>query len=236
MKRLLALALLSASAALASPAAAQDDVLAACDTTRNQSPVNIAGAVAAPLPPLSVRYRPVPGRLFNNGGHSLQVELEGDNRLSVGGVPYRLVQFHTHWPSEHHLQADSFAAEVHYVHVDSVGNPAAVLGTFVRVGAHNPAWDRFLRLLPSGNTPGLVPFRAVNVRALVGLDSLGTEVVYRYPGSLTTRPSCAGIAWMVRARPIEMSAAQIRILREKTSRYARPVQPLGDRVIRYRRP
>jgi carbonic anhydrase len=236
MKRTLAALLLAASAALAAPAAAQDETLSVCDTTRDQSPINITGAVAAALPPLSAQYRPSPGRLFNNAGHSLQVELEGDNRLLVGGTSYALVQFHTHWPSEHHLEADSFAAEVHYVHVNAEGEPAAVLGTFVRRGAHNAAWERILRLLPGPGVPGLVPLRRVDARALGAIESLDAETIYRYPGSLTTHPSCAGIAWMVRARPIEMSDAQIRLLREKTSRYARPVQPLGDREIRYRRP
>lgn len=234
MRHTLALVLLS-SAALAAPAAAQD-LVSVCDTTRNQSPIDIVHPVRSALPGLDARYLPVPGRLFNNGGHSLQVELEGNDSLMVGTAGYRLVQLHTHWPSEHRLRGEQFAAEVHYVHVDATGQPALVLGTLVREGARNPAWDQLLALLPDGGVPGLVPIARVDVRALIGLGSLDAEMVFRYPGSLTSHPSCAGISWLVRARHTEMSRDQLNLLRKKTRTYSRPPQPLDGRVVRYRRP
>ena len=227
---------LAAAAALAGPAAAQDGLV--CDTTLNQSPIAIVNPQAdAALGAVTTRYVTGPGRLLNDGGHSLKVELDGPpSVLTVGGEAYTLVQFHTHWPSEHHLAADSFAAEVHYVHVNAAGNPAAVLGTFVRVGAYNAEWDELLRRLPAPGVPGEVPVSRVDVRSLVGVTDLDRERIFRYPGSLTTTPTCPGIAWMVRERSIELSAAQLDLLRSKTSHYARPVQPLRDRVIRFRPP
>src|SRR3712207_8023958 len=44
------------------------------------------------------------------------------------------------------------------------------------------------RLLPGPGVPGLVPLPRVDVRALGSIESLNGEVVYRYPGSLTTHP------------------------------------------------
>jgi carbonic anhydrase len=229
----LPLAMALAAAALAGPAAAQDGLV--CDTTLNQSPIDIVNPRAdAAMGAITTRYVTGPGRLLNDAGHSLKVEVDGPpSVLTVGTTAYTLEQFHTHWPSEHHVAADSFAAEVHYVHVDAAGNPAAVLGTFIRQGAHNPAWDELLRLLPRPGVPGEVPLRRVDVRALVDVRELDRERIFRYAGSLTTNPTCPGIAWMVRERPIELSAAQLDTLRSKTSHYARPVQPLRDRVIRY---
>jgi carbonic anhydrase len=162
--------------------------------------------------------------------------VDGENSLAVGAEVYRMVQLHTHWPSEHHVRGDSFEAEVHYVHVNAAGQPALVLGTIIREGGHNRAWDRLLALLPDGRRSGLVPLASVDVSALVSLGPLDQEVVYRYPGSLTTHPTCAGISWLVRLRQIELSRAQLELLRRKTERYARDPQPLGDRVIRYDRP
>ncbi|HSA79101.1 MAG TPA: carbonic anhydrase family protein, partial [Nitrospirota bacterium] len=45
---------------------------AVCKTGKNQSPIDIIGAVKADLPPIQFAYKAAPLRIINNG-HSIQV-------------------------------------------------------------------------------------------------------------------------------------------------------------------
>jgi carbonic anhydrase len=197
-----------------------------------QSPIAIAGAVPDPaLPAVTVDYPRGPGRLFDTG-HTLQVALPPGRTLEVGGRRYEAQQFHLHWPAEHHLGADTFPAEIHLVHASPVhGN--AVLGVWVRMGAHNPAWDSFFARLPVGRDT--VTLADVDLRALLGLSAaVDVPRLFRYCGSLTTPPYMEGIQWLVRGAPIEMDEAQLRRLREAMEHNSREVQPVNGRRIEYR--
>jgi carbonic anhydrase len=224
--------------AAASAAGSEPDVAAAgmCSnlTIVAQSPIDIAAPVAdASLPRVQLAYVPSPGKLFNTGS-SVQVNLSRRDTLRISGVGYAAEEFHFHWPGEHELDTDSFPAEIHIVHKRPGG--AVALGTFVQEGAHNAAWDEIWRQLPR---PGAdtVSLAAVGLHRLFGLTpSLDGEMVYRYCGSLTTPPYDEGINWLVRAEPIEMSAAQLDSLRLVMGEYSRDLQDLNGRVVRYRQP
>ena len=53
---------------------------------------------------------------------------------------------------------------------------------------------------------------------------------WRYQGSLTTPPCTEGVAWVVLAEPLTLSAAQIDAFGAIYPNNRRPVQPLGERV------
>jgi carbonic anhydrase len=211
----------------AAPAAAQ----AVCPTGARgqQSPVDIRHATATTLDRLVTRYPTVTGRLFNDG-HRVQVDVHSGS-VTVDSVEFALEEFHFHWPAEHELIGNRPAAEIHMVH--KAGGRIAVVGTWIRVGAHNHAWDEIWAHLPAaGDAPVNVN---VSIERLFGFRDLNAERVYRYCGSLTTPDYAGGVTWLMRRTAITLSPDQLRKLRRVMGRYSRDVQPLNG-VIRYRRP
>lgn len=220
----------------ASSAGAQRSVCATpARPGREQSPVNIRIAMAATLHPLATSYPASVGRLFNTGSN-IQVNTAAGGSVTVDSTRFALQEFHFHWPAEHELDGGRPAAEIHMVHATPDGR-LAVVGTWVRVGAHNRAWDEIWAHLPApgGDTTDV----AVRIDSLFGFTDLNAERVYRYCGSLTTgssEPYAEGVTWLMRRTAITLSVDQLRKLREVMRRYSRDVQPLHGREIRYRRP
>jgi carbonic anhydrase len=216
----------------AAPAAAQGTVCTTPPTPgRQQSPVDIRHATAARLQRLATHEPVETGRAFNTG-HTVRVDVAPGDGITVDGVPFALVQFHFHWPAEHELAGVRYPVEIHMVH-ESADGTLAVLGTWVRAGAQNHAWDELWAHLPTGSDT--VPVR-VDVRRMFSLENVNAERVYRYCGSLTTEPYSEGVTWLMRRTTITLSPAQIERLHQVMHRYSRDVQPLNGRTIRYRPP
>ena len=66
---------------------------------------------------------------------------------TVGGIPYKILQFHFHTPAEHPLQGREFPAELHFVHRGPAGQ-LTVVGVLVEVGRENPILDNIWDELP----------------------------------------------------------------------------------------
>lgn len=57
------------------------------------------------------------------------------------------------------------------------------------------------------------------------------RTTWRYRGSLTTPPCTEGVAWVIMAEPLTLSAAQLYTFAAIHPNNYRPVQPLGERVL-----
>jgi carbonic anhydrase len=219
----------------AAPAAAQTVCATPGTPGREQSPVNIRSAVLSPEQRLESAYPPLDGEAVHTG-HTLQVNVPAGDSLIIDGKVFKLVQYHFHHPGEHRRGAEHYPAELHMVHQAADGS-LAVLGTWIRTGEQNHAWDAFFANLPTPRRH--VPAR-VHIDSLFGTGpDLNREVIYRYCGSLTSgtrEPYQEGVTWLMRAQSISMSAGQLAALRHAMHRYSRNVQPLNERVIVYRRP
>jgi len=197
-----------------------------------QSPVNIVGAVAARMDSVSIHYPRVGAAIVNTGSYiRVNVDAAPSNQLRIDGVTLRLEEFHFHWPGEHKVDGDSFPVEIHMVHKSAVGGYAVALGTWVRIGAYNPAWATLLNNLPHRGAPAYRT--SVDIPHLFALTSVSKEQVYRYCGSLTTGQHEEGITWLMRNHPIEMSQAQVDQLKRVMGPWSRATQPLNGRPIRY---
>ena len=81
---------------------------AACGEGRSQSPIDIASTVAG-TEALELKTNLIPGALRIahqehvadgiNNGHTVQVNFEGGDTLTIGNDSYELVQYHFHSPS-----------------------------------------------------------------------------------------------------------------------------------------
>lgn len=123
-----------------------DDDFSMCGLGRNQSPVDIDGAIDAELPPLQLEYATTGTRVFNNG-HTVQVASPEGNTLTLDGDLFTLQQMHFHAPSEHTVDGRRFPLEAHLVHSDKDGNLAVVTVLFEE-GEENAALRSLADSLP----------------------------------------------------------------------------------------
>lgn len=199
-----------------------------CGNGKVQSPVHIqpGDAVAADLEPISFEYGPLVGRIQHNG-HTVQVDVQGNNMLVVRGKVYRLAQFHFHHPAEEMINYRGFPMVMHLVHKDSEGR-LAVVALLMEVGAENPvlaqAWARMP--LKAGEQ------YALDVSRISVADALPKDRgYYTFQGSLTTPPCSEGVTWMVLKQPVQISMAQLDTFRRLFPLNARPVQAVNGRLI-----
>ena len=219
-----------------------DEAFELCLTGTSQSPVDIADAVPADLPPLEFDYAATP-LVVENTGHVIEVPMPEDSvqTLTIGDEDYRLVQYHFHAPSEHTVDGASHDLEAHLVHQNAEGQ-LAVVGVFLDEG------DASVELLDSviGNAPETAGEEveleeAWSPLALLPVEGSSVEIVRysTYPGSLTTPGCTEGVRWIVLDDTVGVSSAATDRLHELIAAFPgydgddnnRPTQPLNDREI-----
>ena len=197
----------------------------ACKLGTMQSPIDIRGAKKAALPPLDLHYKKSAATIVDNG-HTIQVDLADGGFMTVGGVPYKLVQFHFHTPSEEKVEGKGYPMVAHLVHKSDDGK-LAVVAVLLKEGKADAALAPVFAAMPHEHgKPKTLP-AAFDVASLLP----AVKAYYKYTGSLTTPPCSEGVAWHVLKQPVEVSKAQIESFRKHYKMNARPVQPLNDRTI-----
>ena len=202
---------------------------AICEAGNSQSPVDIATQSQREENSTSIEfnYQAMPLAVTNNG-HTIQVNYPQGSSINIAGKEYKLLQFHFHTPSEHTLDENAYAMELHLVHQNSEGN-LAVVGVFMKQGQENtalkPIWDN----LPSEK--GVKEVSTVTINASSFLPE--NREYYSYSGSLTTPPCSQEVSWNVLKMPIEVSAEQLEQFMDIYQMNARPVQALNQRKIQF---
>uniref|UniRef100_A0A8C5XXT1 Carbonic anhydrase 14 n=1 Tax=Microcebus murinus TaxID=30608 RepID=A0A8C5XXT1_MICMU len=171
---------------------------------------------------------------LHNNGHTVQLSLPPT--LYLGGLPQKYVaaQLHLHWGekgspggSEHQINSEATAAELHIVHYDSDSYDS------LSEAAQRPQGLAVLGILIEKTS--VPPF---NVREL-----LPTELgqFFRYNGSLTTPPCYQSVLWTVFSQRAQISMGQLEKLQETlfsteepskllVQNYRAP-QPLNQRTV-----
>jgi carbonic anhydrase len=209
---------------------------AACRAGRRQSPIDVPATIRGGLTPaLRLQFPPATLRIAHhehvadgiNNGHTVQINYDDGDTLTLGDAAYELVQYHFHDPSEHTLAGRRFPMEMHLVHRARSGE-LAVVGVLIEEGRHNRAFDPIWANLP---TEKGVEKHYEHVK--VDVDALlpSVHASYRYNGSLTTPPCTEGVKWVVLTTPIALDAAQIQAFTRLMLGNSRPVQPLNGRTI-----
>jgi carbonic anhydrase len=199
-----------------------------CLDGKNQSPINIESNIHADLPELVFEYYGQP-ILETNNGHTIQLDVESGSflRIPSRNDDYELKQFHFHSPSEHNIQGQSFAMEMHFVHSNEAGR-LAVVGVLFVEGQENPELGKLWGFMPEhAGESNAVPVKIEETKLLPP-----TREYFYYSGSLTTPPCSEGVVWIVLKTPIEASAAQIALFKTRMGPATnRPVQPHNARII-----
>ncbi|XP_004685078.1 PREDICTED: carbonic anhydrase 4 [Condylura cristata] len=231
-----------------------------------QSPINIVTAKAQVDPSLGrfslSGYDQKQKWNVTNNGHTVKVLLSSNIIISGGGLDaqYQATQLHLHWSkkldwgSEHSLDGEHFAMEMHIVHekvketsknkkeAQDSKDDIAVLAFMVKAGSQNDGFQPLVDALPQISQPEMY---TVMKEGISLFDLLPEEeklkLYYRYLGSLTT-PGCEEkVIWTVFEEPIQLQEKQILAFSEKLyydkqkkvsmTDNVRPLQRLGQRSV-----
>ena len=200
-----------------------------CASGKRQSPIHIeeSATLRGPAEPLQISYLPSKGSVVNNG-HTIQVDLEGENTLTVRGSTYKLVQFHFHHPAEEKLNYKGFAMVAHLVHRNAEGQ-LAVLAVLFDPGEASPLIQKVWTHMPLdvGDRVRL-PDDLIDLNETLPQD----RRYYQFIGSLTTPPCTEGVLWLVLKQPVTLSREQLALFSQLFPNNARPTQATFGRVVR----
>lgn len=202
-----------------------DPAFKICGLGDQQSPVNLHDGIKAKLPPLHVNWKAEAFKAWNNQ-HTIQLNAHSDSCAVIGTTTFNLVQFHFHTPSEHAIQGQRAAMEVHFVHKHEDGR-LLVLGALITPGEANDAFSAIMQVAPV--LPGEQMLGcAINPHRLLpkSLDS-----AWRYEGSLTTPPCSQIVDWIVFQDTVSVAQADIDKFKQLFPMNARPLQPLDRRYL-----
>ena len=192
-----------------------------------QSPVNITAYTTGGAPRLNFAYNGAAHHITNTG-EFVKVIYQDAGGILVDGSEYRLAEAHAHNPAEHTVDGESFALEMHMVHITAQGN-IAVVGILYQLGEANPAIQAIIDSAPAQGEADTKPTSSLAADEYLPSGS----GYYAYTGSLTTPPYTEGVQWLVQSEVLEVSEAQVGKLAALTGGGAnnRPVQPLNNRQI-----
>ena len=197
-----------------------------CATGTRQSPIDIRGGIAVDLEPIQFDYRPSAFSVIDNG-HTVQVNVEPGNAITITGKRYELVQFHFHRPSEERVNGRQYDMVAHLVHKDAEGHIAVVAVLLDRGSAQSivqSVWNN----LPLEKGDEVRAGTRIDLSQLLPED----KRYYTYMGSLTTPPCSEGVLWMVMKQPVTISVEQVAIFSRLYPMNARPIQQADGRLIK----
>ena len=200
-----------------------------CAIGKRQSPIAIQddATLLGPAEGVQFHYTPSTGTVVNNG-HNIQVNVEGDNSITVRNSTYKLLQFHFHTPSEEMINTKRYAMVAHLVHKNEAGQ-LAVVAVLLEQGEPNALMDRVWTYMPlDTNDQVRMPAGVINMNEILPAD----QRYYQYFGSLTTPPCTEGVLWIVIKQPLRISPEQFRLFSQQFPFNARPVQAVNGRPVR----
>lgn len=207
------------------PAAAHGKNL--CETGKEQSPVDLTGAVeSAKLTALQFHYPETSLELVNNPKtQTIEAVPQQVAELVENGVRYRLKEFHFRNPSEHRIDGIPGALEIHFTHVGPKGDQL-IVAALVDDGKMNPTYASVMQNLPkaAGKKASVKNFHLKSALP-------DTANYYTYRGSLTKEPCSEGVRWIVLKQTLMMSGAQIDAFAHLYPKNARSMQALHERDI-----
>ncbi len=197
-----------------------------CMLGKRQSPIDIREGIAVQLDPIQFDYRPSGFRVIDNG-HTVQVNIEPGNSITVNGHRYDLIQFHFHRPSEERINGRQFEMVAHLVHKDLDGR-LAVVAVLMDQGKAHPMVQLVWNNLPLEKNQEQVAMSNMDLSLMLPEQ----RQYYTYMGSLTTPPCTEGVLWLVMKQPASMSREQLAVFSKLYQMNARPIQSASGRLIK----
>ncbi len=204
-----------------------------CKMGKRQSPIDIqtqSKNLGISDAGIFLNYNDVNLDILNNG-HTIQVNISGNNEALINGKKYKLLQFHFHAPSEHTINGNPIQMEAHLVHIAADGE-LAVIGVLMKEGIENNSFiSKIFDNMPTDAHKGHNRVQTNKLKVNT-TDILPTSKDHwHYMGSLTTPPCTQIVEWFLLKEPISISPTQLAQFHKLYNGNARPVQELNKRVI-----
>ncbi len=204
-----------------------DEKFKMCAEGKTQMPIDIKPTKDIDLPKLDLKYGANSKSVVNNG-HTVQVNMNSGDTLTIDGRIYELKQFHFHTPSENHIKGKSFPLEAHFVHATKDGK-LAVIAVLFKEGAMNPTLAKIIKAFPLQKDK---PVKLELSKEYIDVLMPPKHDYYKTMGSLTTPPCSEGVTWIIFKNPQTASKAQIEAIhKEINQNNNRPIQPTNGREI-----
>ena len=211
-----------------------------CKTGSQQSPIDIRTPHKTQLPRIIHDYKPSVISMINNGNtvqynyspgqskdHKGRNAMVKPSTVNIKGKKYKLMQFHFHSPSEHHVTGKSYPMEVQLLHQDKQGK-IMIIGVFLTLGKKNQFLQTLWTHLPKEvEAKTQIPHAYVNIEGLLPKN----RHYYNYMGSLSEPPCTEQVVWNIYAEPVEISQEQLDRFRSLYKGNARPIQARNERYI-----
>lgn len=171
--------------------------------------------------------------IFENLGSTIEVLANGTTNFE--GTDFRLVQFHMHTPSEHHIDGEYYPLELHMVHQGVVDNTKlAVIGLMFQVSAGKSS--SIIASLSSALPEITVPGTKTSIKGGIDykdvISAIETSDIVQYTGSLTTPPCAEGVTFLLLKDPLDISVADYNAIKKIVKFNSRFVQnELGETNI-----
>ena len=199
---------------------------ALCSSGLRQSPIDIRDGFAVDLEAIHFAYKPSPFKVVD-GGKNLLVMSYGSS-LSLLGKNYVLTQILFHRPAEMTVAGKVFDMDVQLFHRGEDGKRVIVSIPLER-GAENPVIQTVLNNLPLERSGEVEPpMQSLDIERLLP----DNRAYHAFMGSLTTPPCTEDVLWLVLKSSQPISLEQLAIFQRLYPPNARPVQPVGGRIIK----
>lgn len=202
------------------------DKYALCATGKRQSPIDITESVKANLPSLEFNYSQTP-LIIENNGHTIKMTTDKAGTLKIGQESYKLLQIHTHTPSETAINGKRFDMIIHMVHKNAQDELAVVAVLLEAGDMANPLIEILWKVMPKIVVEPQHYDTQIDVNQLLPQD----KNYYTFEGSLTTPPCSEGVKWVILKQPVSISGQQLAQYRALYHNNARPLQPQNGRRV-----
>lgn len=203
-----------------------------------QSPINIISSKSKEgKHKITLHYKDEINKI-ENLGHTVQLDFQEGNSISVDDTTFVFKQCHFHTPSEHLIDGQTFAAEMHIVNImpnnDKKATPQyLVIAALFKEGKENKFIADFLNAIPKEeHETAELKVGKVKLSDLFGNVTKSIKGhYYQYRGSLTTPPFTESVRWYITKHIFEASPEQIEAINKIEGNNARHVQALYGRLI-----
>lgn len=199
---------------------------AQCGKGQRQSPIDIRDGIGVVLDPIGFDYKATGFGVIDTG-RTVRVNVSAGSSIEVLGRRYALEHVEFRRPAEERINGRQFEMGAHLVHRDPDGR-TAVVAVLLDRGADQPVIQSVWNNLPLEKGEEVPARGSLDLSTLLPTD----RRYFTYMGSMTTPPCQEGVLWMVMKTPVAISAEQLAIFSRLYPMNARPVQPLGGRLIK----